>query len=206
LPDLPPPALAGGTQFDNAATAIAAVEDIAPPLAVSAADVAQGLTSVRLSGRFQVVAPARTGRPTWILDVAHNPDAAAVLARNLRDLPAAGRTLGVCGVLADKDAAGVAARLRNSIDAWWLASTDGARGTSSEELAARIEAQIAAPLKLAGNIAAACAAALAAAGPLDRIVVFGSFHTVGPAMDWLEARGMLPPDALHEYTGPPRGF
>ncbi len=98
--------------------------------------------------------------------------------------------------------AGVAARLRNSIDAWWLASTDGARGTSSEELAARIEAQIAAPLNLAGNIAAACAAALAAAGPLDRIVVFGSFHTVGPAMDWLEARGMLPPDSASRIYWP----
>jgi len=206
LPDLPPPALAGANQIDNAATAIATIEALAPPLAVSAAAVAQGLTSVRLSGRFQVVAPARAGQPTWILDVAHNPDAAAVLARNLRDLPAAGRTLAVCGVLADKDAAGVAAQLRNSIDAWWLASTDGARGTSSAELAMRIAAQIAAPLNLAGDIAAACEAALAAAGPLDRIVVFGSFHTVGPAMDWLEARGMLPPDTLREYTDPPRGF
>jgi len=206
LPHLPAPALLGDTQFDNAATAIAAVEQLAPPLAVSAEAVARGLTSVRLSGRFQLIAPPRAGLPTWILDVAHNPDAAAVLAHNLRALPIAGRTLAVCGVLADKDAAGIAAQLRDCIDAWWLASTDGARGASSAELAARIAAQIAAPLNLTGDIAAACAAALAAAGSLDRIVVFGSFHTVGPAMDWLEARGMLPPDSLREYTDPPRGY
>ncbi len=206
LPDLPPPALVGDTQFDNAATAIAALEELAPPLAVSAAAVAQGLTSVRLSRALSSGRAGAAGQPTWILDVAHNPDAARVLARNLRALPAAGRTLAVCGILADKDAAGVAAQLRDCIDAWWLASTDGARGSSSAELAARIAAQIAAPLNLAGDIAAACAAALAAAGPLDRIVVFGSFHTVGPAMDWLEARGMLPPESLREYTDPPRGF
>ena len=149
--------------------------------------------------------PAGAGQPTWILDVAHNPDAAGVLARNLRALPTAGRTLAVCGILADKDAAGVAAQLRDCIDAWWLASTEGARGISGAALAERIAPQIAAPLEVARDVAAACAAALAAAGPLDRIVVFGSFHTVGPALDWLEARGLLPPQSLPEYTAPPGG-
>ncbi|MGO9515113.1 MAG: bifunctional tetrahydrofolate synthase/dihydrofolate synthase [Steroidobacteraceae bacterium] len=197
LPDLPSPALWGDTQFCNAATAIAALEELALRLAVPAAAVARGLASVRLAGRFQVIMPGDTpagaGQPTWILDVAHNPDAAGVLARNLRALPTVGRTLAVCGILADKDAAGVAAQLRDCIDAWWLTSTDGARGISGEALAERIAPQIAAPLEVAHDVAAACTAASAAAGPLDRIVVFGSFHTVGPALDWLEARGMLPP-------------
>jgi dihydrofolate synthase / folylpolyglutamate synthase len=198
LPDLPPPALAGDVQFSNAATAIAALEELAPRLVLPPRVIARGLESVRLVGRFQVIMAASAGCPTWILDVAHNPDAAAELARNLRALPKAGRTLAVCGILADKDAAGVAARLRDSIDAWWLAPTDGARGIASAELAARIAPQIEAPIVTTDDVAAACAAALSAAAPRDRIVVFGSFHIVGPAMDWLEAHGMLPAQSPRE--------
>jgi dihydrofolate synthase / folylpolyglutamate synthase len=204
LPDLARPALLGDSQFGNAAAAIAAVEEIAHRLPIPAAAVSRGLAAARLIGRFQVIAPSKAGQPTWILDVAHNPDAAGVLARNLRALPAPGRTLAVCGILADKDAVGIAAQLRDCIDEWWLTSIEGARGTESKELAARIGPQISAPLHLAHDVAAACCAALADAGPADRIVVFGSFHAVGPSVDWLEARGMLPPETLPEYTAPPR--
>ncbi|MGO9716770.1 MAG: bifunctional tetrahydrofolate synthase/dihydrofolate synthase [Steroidobacteraceae bacterium] len=201
LTNLPPPSLLGDTQFRNAAAAIAALEELEPRLALPAAALARGLSSVRLVGRFQVIAAA--GRPTWILDVAHNPDAAGVLASNLRARPITGRTLAVCGILADKDAAGVARQLRDCIDEWWLSSTEGARGTTSAALAAKIAPQIAVRLNESDNIAAACAAVASAARPEDRIVVFGSFHTVGPAMDWLEARGILPPPRLPEYTAPP---
>ncbi len=201
LSDLPSPALLGDTQFCNAAAAIAALEELAQRLPLPAAAVARGLSSVHLVGRFQVIAAA--GRPTWILDVAHNPDAAGVLASNLRARPIAGRTLAVYGILADKDAAGVAHQLRHCIDEWWLSATEGARGTTSAALAARIAPQIEVRLNETDSIAAACAAASAAAGPQDRIVVFGSFHTVGPALDWLEAHGMLPPPRLPEYTAPP---
>ncbi len=201
LTDLPSPALLGDTQFRNAAAAVAALEELAPRLPLPAAAVARGLSSVHLVGRFQVIAAA--GRPTWILDVAHNPDAAGVLASNLRARPIAGRTLAVCAILADKDAAGVARQLRDCIDEWWLSATEGTRGTTSAVLAARIAPQIKVRHSETDDIAAACAAASAAAGPNDRIVVFGSFHTVGPAMDWLEARGMLPPPPLPDYTAPP---
>jgi dihydrofolate synthase/folylpolyglutamate synthase len=138
------------------------------------------------------------------LDVAHNPDAARVLSENLRALPSAGKTLAVCGILADKDAPAIAAEVRDCFDAWWLASTEGVRGTSAAVLAERIAGQIRAPLVIADDIAAACAAASAAAGPTDRIVIFGSFHTVGPALDWLEVQRLLPPAALPEYTDAPR--
>lgn len=203
LPGLPPPALMGATQFDNAATAIAVLEELPPSLEVSPVAVAAGLTQVRLPGRFQVVAPG-PGRASWILDVAHNPDAARVLAMNLRTLPACGRTLAVCGVLADKDAAAIAAALRGSFAAWWLFSTDGARGTPAAVLALRMADHIDVPMTLAEDVAAACAAAAAAADPIDRIVVFGSFHTVGPALDWLDAQGLLPQLRDPEYTVAPR--
>jgi dihydrofolate synthase/folylpolyglutamate synthase len=204
LARLPAPALLGDAQFANAATAIAALEEIAERLPVPAAAVAQGLKEVRLAARFQVIVPVRPAAPTWILDVAHNPAAARVLARNLRDTPSGGRTLAVCGILADKDASGVEAELRDCIDAWWCASTVGERGRSGAALAQIIASQVAAPVEVADSPEAACAAALAAAGPKDRIVVFGSFHTVGPALDWLEAHDVLPPATRPEYTATPR--
>jgi dihydrofolate synthase/folylpolyglutamate synthase len=134
LPHLPAPALLGDIQFTNAATAIAALEEIAPRLTIAAGAVAQGLSQVRLVGRFQVIKPAADS-PTWVLDVAHNPDAANVLERNLNANPVSGRTLGVCGILADKDASSIAEILDVSIDEWWCASLDGVRGRSGEELA-----------------------------------------------------------------------
>ncbi len=204
LPHLPPPALVGGAQYANAATAIAALEEIDSRLPIPAAAVARGLGEVKLVARFQVIAPASSGSPTWILDVAHNPAAAHVLADNLRRHPGGGRTFAVCGILADKDAMGVVAELRDCIDAWWCVSTDGERGRSGASLARMIQGGIAAPVEAAENISSGCAAALAYAKPQDRIVVFGSFHVAGPALDWLEANALLPAGALPEYTAAPR--
>jgi dihydrofolate synthase/folylpolyglutamate synthase len=199
LPHLPAPALLGDIQFTNAATAIAALEEIAPRLKIAAGAVAQGLSQVRLMGRFQVIKPAATS-PIWILDVAHNPDAARVLAHNLNADATPRRTFGVCGILADKDAAGIAQILEECIDVWWCAPLDGARGRSAVELANEVRSQVSAIVIPAASVAAACEAALKAATPQDRVVVFGSFHTVGPALDWLEAAGWLPRAALPEYT------
>jgi dihydrofolate synthase/folylpolyglutamate synthase len=195
LPNLPAPALLGDTQYGNAATAIAAVEEIGSQIAVSAAAVALGLQTVRLVGRFQVIAAGAADAPTWILDVAHNEEAARVLARNLHALAGGGRTLAVCGILADKDAVAIVSELRDCVDEWRFATTDGARGCSGAALADRVAMRLApAPPALSfDSIAAACEAAYAAAGRGDRIVVFGSFHTVGPALDWLEAKDLLPP-------------
>jgi dihydrofolate synthase / folylpolyglutamate synthase len=206
LDDLPVPALAGDIQYANAATAIAAIEELPPRLEIPAEAIAGGLGAVRLEGRFQSVLFAGT---EWILDVAHNPDAARVLAANLAAHPAAGRTLAVCGILADKDAAGVAAELGPAVDEWWVATTHGARGASGAALAARMAPHLETPVHLAADIETGCAAALAAARAGDRIVVFGSFHTVAPALDWLEARARLssePSSAtpLREYTVLPR--
>jgi dihydrofolate synthase / folylpolyglutamate synthase len=202
LPLLPAPALEGDIQFANAATALAALEELAPRLSPSPAAVAQGLEQVRLPARFQLIKPRAS--PAWVLDVAHNPDAARVLARNLRGAENPGRTYAVCGILADKDAAAIAAVLGDSIDAWWCASIDGTRGRSGEDLAQAVRPLVTVSVHASDSVAAACAAAAAAANSRDRIVVFGSFHTVGPALDWLEAAGLLPPAALPEYTAPLR--
>src|SRR5277367_3143576 len=86
LPHLPAPALLGEVQFSNAATAIAALEEISPRLNIPATAIARGLIEVQLAGRFQWLPPGAAS-PAWVLDVAHNPDAASVLARNLKGHP-----------------------------------------------------------------------------------------------------------------------
>jgi dihydrofolate synthase / folylpolyglutamate synthase len=201
LDDLPAPALVGDIQYANAATAIAALEELASKPEISSEAIARGLGAAHLEGRFQSI---RAAGVDWLLDVAHNPDAARVLAANLKSRPVAGRTLAVCGILADKDAAGVAAELDPRIDEWWMITTPGARGADGAALAARMAPHLRAPLHIAADIEAGCAAALAVARAGDRIVVFGSFHTVAPALDWLEARARLPSGTVHEYTVPPR--
>jgi dihydrofolate synthase / folylpolyglutamate synthase len=198
LPQLPAPALLGDIQFGNAAAAIATLEEIDSRLDIDAKAIAQGLQSVRLPGRFQSIKLAQSGA-SWILDVAHNVDAARVLARNLSLVVTQGKTIAVCGILADKDVATIAVVLRECIDAWWCASIDGARGQSGADLADQVRRHVEVPVAAVDSVAAACEAASAIAGPLDRILVFGSFHTVGPALDWLEAEGLLPSNALPEY-------
>ncbi len=211
LHHLPAPALAGDTQYANAATAIAALEEIDARLSIPDPAVRQGLSRVQLAARFQVITPANAQAPTWILDVAHNPAAARVLARNLRARPGGGRTggrptggrptgggrtLAILGILADKDAPGVIAELRDCVDEWWCVPIEGERGRSGTALAEAVRRQVTVPVQAAQDTAAGCRAALTRAHPQDRIVVFGSFHTVGPALDWLEAHDVLPRAAL----------
>ena len=123
------------------------------------------------------------GRPTIVLDVAHNPQAAGVLAENLAALGPHRRTLAVVGMLRDKDLAGVCAGLRGRVDRWYAATLDNPRGASAGELAAAITtADARADVRECPTPAAAFAAALEDAGRDDRIVVFGSFFTVADVM------------------------
>jgi dihydrofolate synthase/folylpolyglutamate synthase len=85
-----------------------------------------------------------------------------------------------------------------------MATTRGARGADGATLAARMAPHLRAPVHIAADIEGGCAAALASSRAGDRIVVFGSFHTVAPALDWLEARACLPSGELGEYTVTPR--
>ncbi len=136
LPQLPAPALVGDTQYANAATAFAALEEIDARLPMPAAAVAQGLEQVRLAARFQVIAPAR---PRAHLDIGCR--AQSRLRRGCwRAICASVRAHGPDWRCAefwrDKDAAGVAAELRDCIDAWWCVSTEGERGRSGVALGA----------------------------------------------------------------------
>jgi dihydrofolate synthase / folylpolyglutamate synthase len=180
--DLPPPALVGEMQFDNAASVLCVLECLADRLPHDRAAIEAGLRSVRLPGRFQTI--ARHGHD-WILDVAHNPAAAKTLAGELAARPIVGRTIAVCGILADKDIEGVGAVLLDAIDTWVIAGLSGPRAVTPAQLAERLRRIGATVAAIADTVVAACAAARSLAAPGDRIVVFGSFLTVGPALEAL---------------------
>jgi dihydrofolate synthase / folylpolyglutamate synthase len=182
--DLPPPALVGDIQYDNAAAVLSALDTLSSRLPVDRAAIERGLRSVRLPGRFQVIG----GAVEWILDVAHNPAAARTLAAQLRARPTAGKTIAVCGILGDKDIEGVAEILRNSFDSWIVVQLDSPRALDADLLADRLRRTGAKELSTAADVAAGCRAAHAAAKPGDRVVVFGSFLTVGPALEVLPPR------------------
>ncbi|HEX6570914.1 MAG TPA: bifunctional tetrahydrofolate synthase/dihydrofolate synthase [Steroidobacteraceae bacterium] len=179
LAGLPRPALPGSVQVGNAATALIALAQVAGRLPLARDAIERGLREVTLPGRFQRVADDRGFE--WVFDVAHNPAAAATLAASLREFPVRGRTLAVCGMLGDKDVASVVAALRQSVDAWYAATSEGPRAIDAQELARRATAA-GVDARPSGGIVDAMRAAAADAGPGDRIVVVGSFQTVGPAL------------------------
>jgi len=181
LHHLRPSALAGSIQYRNAAAALASIEALGGRYVLNEHAVNEGLRNVRIAGRFQV---ALLEGVEWILDIAHNEPAALVFAEHVRERPVAGQTLAVVGVLADKDAPEIVAALRPLVERWFLCSLPGARGSSARELAARV-ALPAARVTLAPSVEKGCELASGAAQPGDRILVFGSVYTVGPALQWL---------------------
>jgi dihydrofolate synthase/folylpolyglutamate synthase len=176
--ELPLPALRGVSQAQNAAGVLMALELAAARLPVHPDEVAAGLRAATLPGRFEVV----PGPVTRIFDVGHNPHAARELARNLAAQPCGGRTLAVWAMLGDKDAAGVVEALRGSFDHWHVAGLAGNRGRGAASLAELLSARGLALFTAHATVAEAWSAALAGARPGDRVVVFGSFHTVAEAL------------------------
>lgn len=176
---LPYPALRGANQLLNAAGVLATLEALASRLPVSQQAVRQGLLTVQLPARFQVL----PGKPAIVLDVAHNPHAAAVLAQNLDMMGFFPQTHAVFGMLNDKDVGGVVARVGSKIDHWYAAPTGGARGASAATIARHVRAAMpAASVSEHANVAAALAAARERANADDRILAFGSFVSVAEAM------------------------
>ena len=175
------PALRGERQLANAACALAALDAVHQALPVAMKDIRQGLGTVELAGRFQVL----PGRPAVVLDVAHNPQAARVLATNLGDMSFHRNTWAVFGMLADKDIDGVIDALRDRVTHWLPCTLEGRRAASANSLAERLQSR---GMKVAGVFAAPAAALAFAqehAGEDDRILAFGSFLTVAAALQML---------------------
>jgi len=177
-PGLAHPALRGAIQLRNAAAVLCAFDALELPVAMQ--EVRRGIAEVTLPGRFQVL----PGRPQVILDVAHNVEAARNLAENLAASGFAPETIAVCGMLRDKDISGVLRALAPRITRWHFASLPGPRGASAADLAEHLQA--AAPIERHDSVESALAAAQERASEDDKILVFGSFLTVGEAMAWLQ--------------------
>jgi dihydrofolate synthase/folylpolyglutamate synthase len=176
------PALRGANQLVNAAGALAAIEALRSRLPVTAQAVRNGLAMVELPGRFQIV----PGTPTLVLDVAHNPHSVAALAENLDAMGFYPTTHAVFGAMADKDLSTMLERISPLIDRWHLTDLPLVRAAKAAALEPIVEASPAPGLArtstvtgLHGNPQEALQAAVSNADPADRIVVFGSFHTVG---------------------------
>ncbi|MGE0801024.1 MAG: bifunctional tetrahydrofolate synthase/dihydrofolate synthase [Lautropia sp.] len=183
------PALRGANQLLNASGVLAALQSVRDRLPITAQAVRRGLATVELPGRFQVLA----GQPAVVLDVAHNPHAAAHLARNLEQMGFFPRTFAVFGMLSDKDIDQVIARMKPVVDHWICCDLPGPRGCRGDELVARLRAAgvadeqdpragIEHSVVSAPTPADALVSARERAGADDRIVVFGSFLTVAGVM------------------------
>lgn len=172
------PALRGANQLVNASGVLAALTALREQLPVTAQAVRNGLALVELPGRFQII----PGQPTLVLDVAHNPHSVAALTANLDAMGYYPTTHAVFGAMADKDLAPMLARILPLIDKWYLTDLPTPRAAPAQALQAFLQAQQPRPGVTVAGFAdplQALQAALLAADPADRIVVFGSFFTVG---------------------------
>jgi dihydrofolate synthase/folylpolyglutamate synthase len=192
------PALRGANQLLNAAGVLAAFEALREVLPISAQAVRQGLAQVQLPGRFQIV----PGQPTLVLDVAHNPHSVAALVQNLEAMSYHRRTHAVMGAMQDKDLADLLRRMAPLVDVWHFTDLPTLRAAKAQDLCAlyrELRLSPAGPedarLHAHASPPEALVAAVAGADPADRIVVFGSFYTVGGVL----AQGLprLSADHLH---------
>jgi dihydrofolate synthase/folylpolyglutamate synthase len=182
--DLPPPALVAPSQLRNAAVAIAALR--ASPLAIDDAALREGVASARIGARLQLV--PRDG-VDYVVDVAHNPQAARELAAWLERTPCRGRTHAVFAALGDKDVAGVVDALAAQVDRWHLAGLPGhgVRALDVEAFAARLQRTPARDARRWADVGEALAGVRSEASAGDRVLVFGSFHTAADALRALGA-------------------
>ncbi|MDP1999133.1 MAG: bifunctional tetrahydrofolate synthase/dihydrofolate synthase [Rhodoferax sp.] len=172
------PALRGANQLVNAAGVLAALTAVRDKLPVTAQSVRNGFAFVELPGRFQII----PGQPTLVLDVAHNPHSVAALAANMDAMGYFPTTHAVFGAMADKDLTLMLGKVRPLIDRWYFTDLPTSRAESAERLLdkwLRNNAREDVTASAYSTPVLALAAAIEAADPADRIIVFGSFYTVG---------------------------
>ena len=175
---LPFPALRGAIQLNNASACLAALDMLEEHLPVSMSDIRDGFLDVLLPGRFQIF----SSQPLVIMDVAHNPDAAHVLADNLDAMQSYRHTYAVFAMLKDKDIIGVVKALKHCVDVWLISTIHVPRGAHADELLEIFnevgisEANMA--IQVFSDPVGAYGYACEHATNNDRICVLGSFYTV----------------------------
>lgn len=178
---LPMPALRGSKQIDNAAAVLMVVERLSNMFPVSQAHLRQGLLDVHLGARFEVI----PGRIPVILDVAHNPQAAEVLASHLREYACQGQIHAVMAMKQGKDAAAVLSVLQVLVAEWYLGTVDNPQVIPADKIASLLHKQGITTVHVEDTIIHAYDKALAAAQEGDCVLVFGSFYTVSDILAYL---------------------
>ncbi len=177
---LPPPNLAGAYQFQNAAAVLQIVSLLEKKgFQISLEAIKAGLVNVVLLGRFQSVA----GPVERIFDVTHNAQGAKNLATLLADSPCKGRTFAVLGMLKDKDVSAVTSLLAPQIDRWFVGGLSGDRGQTGLEIMERVTIDRD-KMMAQQTVESAYQLAMDKAEAGDRVLVFGSFHTVEAVMKY----------------------
>ena len=177
------PSLKGEMQLRNAATTLMGLVLLSDQLPVDRTAINLGLKNVSLPGRFQRIA----GLAETILDVAHNPESAESLAATLRCYPITGRTHAVFAVLSDKDAVGIVEHLGTCVDSWYLAEVESKRALSVVELANLTKDTVPdSTIRCFPQVQQAYVEACQRARPGDRVLVFGSVHTVASVLALLD--------------------
>ncbi|MBM2830632.1 MAG: dihydrofolate synthase / folylpolyglutamate synthase [Gammaproteobacteria bacterium] len=180
--DLPHPSIYNARQVQNAAGVLMALTALSDRFPVAIHAIRQGLLEFNLDGRFQIV----PDKAQLVLDVAHNRQAAELLAQNLRQLPVSGNTHILIGMLSDKNHHAIFNEISGSADFWHLVTLDGPRGTKSEALNKVLMAMgITGNVSCYDTVADALGRVRAIVAPQDRIVITGSFLTVGAAINHL---------------------
>ncbi|MFY0990420.1 bifunctional folylpolyglutamate synthase/dihydrofolate synthase [Halomonas sp. C05BenzN] len=174
-----------GLPLDNAATALQALALADVELDETACR--RALVEVHLPGRMQWLGQ-------WCLDVGHNPHAAAYLAERLSARPCDGRTIALLGMLGDKDAEGVTAALAPVVDAWVTVGLAGPRGRTADDLAGLLVALGREVWHRAASPAEGAAWLDARLAPGDRVLVCGSFFTVGEVLAWWQSSAQTEAD------------
>jgi len=183
LTGLPVANIPGDKQLLNAAGVLCAISRMQQALPVTQVQVAEGLNNAQIPGRLQVI----DQQPRLIFDVAHNAESVHCLSQFLSSNECKGRTLAVFAALADKPLEEIAQILLSQVDQWFVAGLEGERGSQGGDLMARIlNIQKDVMASSYDDPASAYRAALREATGTDRIVVFGSFVTVGAIMNYLD--------------------
>jgi len=174
LRELPFPGIGGDAQLRNASGVIAAITALQGRVPVSESAIRAALPKLSLRGRFE-----RRGR--CIFDVAHNVEAAQVLAEHLQSELPGRRVHLVLGMLADKPVEAFCRVLAPHLQYVYCAALPTPRGLSAEGLVARVRST---GVEASGfaDVAGAMRAAFDAAGAEDQVLVTGSFLTVAEGL------------------------
>lgn len=184
--DLPLPGIPGRQQLANASSVLEVLSHVKKRLPVSETAVRKGLQQAYLPGRYQLI----PGKPDVFLDVAHNPQAAQLLASYLRQEFSNRRIVALFSAMSDKDIDGIVANMQAIVESWFLAPLATPRAATENRILKTFRRlRMKPPQAGFRDFETAWRAVNAQVEPNDLIVIFGSFFLVsaymsGPGRLW----------------------